>query len=137
MAMTIAMDACLNFGKYRNKPVEEVLKKDPSYLLWLFYSGYEGGWERAVIEGICGWVFNNPAAAKKTIGFAVNSCVRQNKSPVTVDIGALIKDGDGGGAIYFAYPAPTHEGAPAVSRASMPPTALTLTPEMQALRGTW
>lgn len=41
---------CINFGKYKNKSVEEILQNDPSYFAWMMNADFPQSTKRVIIE---------------------------------------------------------------------------------------
>lgn len=65
MKKTIYSDAILNFGKYKGKAVEEIMRSNPGYFAWLEATGnYSLDWQVAHCVEV--WAKMNPDEAKKT-----------------------------------------------------------------------
>jgi DNA polymerase III, epsilon subunit and related 3''-5'' exonucleases len=41
---------CINFGKYKNRPVEDIFKTDPSYFAWMMNADFPQSTKRVIIE---------------------------------------------------------------------------------------
>lgn len=54
-------DEIISFGKHRGTRLSEVGKKEPTYLVWLFFSGKT--FARRVEEGVIAFIKKNPATA--------------------------------------------------------------------------
>lgn len=63
-ARTIFHDTVLNFGKYKGRAVEDILKSDTGYFLWLSESGV-GRLDSVLKEAVAEWAAKNPGEARR------------------------------------------------------------------------
>jgi hypothetical protein len=86
-SMMIASDVCFNFGKYKNRPVLDVLAENPGYVHWLWAGSYDGGFSEEILDFIARWEKENPHDARKSRASAAKAKIAaaERQSQVTND----------------------------------------------------